>query len=153
LAAALELNKRGRDRRKIIFIISDGREYGSRASYKDVLKILLSSEITVYAMGVESSAIPIYRKLERVRLPRFGYDDILPKYANATGGEVFTEFTRAAIENSYGRTLADSRNRYTLGYATRVTPSSTYREIDVRVDLPSVKVAAKTGYYPLPRAR
>ena len=32
LRAALDLGKRDRARRKIIFIISDGREYGSRVS-------------------------------------------------------------------------------------------------------------------------
>ena len=34
VAAALDLRKRDRSRRKVIFIISDGREYRSNASYK-----------------------------------------------------------------------------------------------------------------------
>src|ERR1700756_3363091 len=37
LRAALDLSKRDRTRRKVIFVISDGRERGSRASYNDVL--------------------------------------------------------------------------------------------------------------------
>src|SRR5581483_2384903 len=63
LAAARELSKRDRTRRKIIFIISDGRELGSNASYSQVLKVLLSQEITVYAVAVGSSAIPGYGQL------------------------------------------------------------------------------------------
>src|SRR5581483_7147873 len=39
LRAALDLSKRPRGVRKVIFVITDGREYGSRASYKDVLKL------------------------------------------------------------------------------------------------------------------
>src|SRR5256885_9581348 len=43
LRAALDLSKRPKERRKVIFIISDGREYRSDASYRDVLKVLLSN--------------------------------------------------------------------------------------------------------------
>ena len=150
LRAALDLGKRDRARRKIIFIISDGREYGSKVSYSDVQKVLLSREITVYGISVESSAIPIYSKIEKLRLPHYGYSDILPKYAAATGGEVFTELNRDNIEVAYARATGDARNQYTLGYTTRATPSSAYRDIEVKVARSGLKVKAKTGYYPLP---
>jgi VWFA-related protein len=150
LRAALDLSKRDQARRKIIFVISDGREYGSRVSYSDVLKVLLSREVTVYAIGIESSAIPVYSKLQKLHLPHYGYGDILPKYASATGGEVFTELSRDNIEIAYARATGDARNQYTLGYTTRATPSSAYRDIEVRVNRPGLKITAKTGYYPLP---
>ena len=152
LAAARDLAKRDRSRRKVIFVISNGREWGSRASYKDVLKVLLANGILVYGIGVEEAAIPGYNKI-RFHLPKFGYTDLLPKYANATGGEVVNDYRRDSIEAAYVQSLGDARNLYTLGYTTRVTPSSTYRQIEVRVDLPNVKVFAKDGYYPLPPVR
>jgi len=152
LAAARELSKRDRTRRKIIFIISDGRELGSNASYSQVLKVLLSQEITVYAVAVGSSAIPGYGQLQRIRVPGMGYGDILPKYASATGGEVFTELSSDAIESAYARITGDARNQYTLGYTTRATPSSSYRQIEVRIHQPGLKVVARDGYYPLPPA-
>jgi VWFA-related protein len=154
LAAAVELSKRERTRRKIIFIISDGREYGSKASYSDTLKVLLSHGIQVYGVGVEGAAIPGYNKLTKLHLPRFGYSDILPKYANATGGEIFNQFSRDAIETTYARALGDARNQYTLGYLTKATPSSAYRQIEVRVRaVGKISVYAKDGYYPLPPSR
>jgi VWFA-related protein len=151
--AAMDLSKRQPTRRKVIFIISDGREYGSDASYSDTLKILLSHGIQVYGVGVEGAAIPGYNKLQKLHVPGFGYADILAKYANATGGEIFTEFSRNAIESAYARALGDARNQYTLGYITRLTPSSTHREIEVRVARPDVRVTAREGYYPLPPGR
>lgn len=160
LMAAVDLSKRDRTRRKIIFIISDGREFGSRASYADVLKVLLSNNITVYGVGVEGAAIPVYGKLQRLtHLPRFGYSDILPKYSNATGGEIFNELSSADIDRVYAAAFGEARNQYTLGYATRSTPSSKYRQIEVLVSRPGCKtsdvrpcvnVTAKDGYYPLP---
>lgn len=160
LAAAKDLAKRDRTRRKVIFIISDGREYGSTASYSDVLKVLLSNGIIVYAIGVEGAAIPVYGKLEqKIHLPKFGYGDILPKYANATGGEVFNELARSDIENAYARLTGDARNQYTVGYIAKVSASAKYRQIEVLVERPGCKssdlrpcvnVYAKDGYYPLP---
>ncbi len=152
LRAALDLSKRDKTRRKIIFVITDGREYRSTASYRDVLKVLLSNGIAVYGVAVESSAIPGYNKLERIHLPLFGYSDILPKYSSATAGEIFTDFSRTAIEGSYARVMNEARNEYTLGYVTRASLSNAYRQVEVRVALPDVKVYARDGYYPAPPA-
>ena len=153
LAAALDLNKREKSRRKIIFVISDGREYRSNASYKDVLKLLLTNGIAVYGIAVESSAIPGYNKIERLHLPHMGYSDILPKYASATAGEIYNDFSSSAMESTYARAIGDARNQYTVGYVTRATLSNAYRQIEVKVARPEVKVYAEDGYYPLPPRR
>jgi VWFA-related protein len=162
LLAAMDLGQREKSRRKIIFIISDGREYRSNASYSDVLKVLLSNGILVYGIGVEGSAIPGYKQIEKLHIPWQGYSNILPKYASATGGEILAEYSKDAIESAYQRAIGDARNQYTLGYATAATPSSTYREIEVRVGRPGCKssdlrpcvmVYSKAGYYPLPVSR
>ena len=157
VAAALDLSKRDRSRRKVIFVITDGREARSNASYRDTLKVLLSNGIMVYGAAVEGSAIPGYGQLQKLHVPlagsRLGYSDILPKYANATGGEIFSGFSRDAIETTYASALGEARNQYTLGYVTHATPSSTHREIEVRVSRPDLKVTAKEGYYPIGLAR
>jgi VWFA-related protein len=161
LKAALDLAKRDPTRRKVIFVLSDGREYRSNASYHDVLKVLLTNNIMVYGIGVGGSAIPGYKQVEKFHLPRFGYSDILPKYTNATGGEVFDELTRTGIEDAYLQAMGDARNQYTLGYATEAKASGSYRSIEVMVSKPScrssvrpcVSVFARDGYYPAPPAR
>src|SRR5258708_7873388 len=106
LLAARDLSKRDRTRRKIIFVISDGREQGSTASYADTLKVLLTQNIAVYAVGVEGAAIPIYDRLQRIHLPKtgalMGYSNILPKYVNATGGgTMYAELGAAGIHARY----------------------------------------------------
>jgi len=156
LMAARDLTKRDRSHRKIIFVISDGRELGSRASYADTLKVLLTQQITVYGVGLEGAAIPIYDKLQRIHLPKtralLGYSDILPKYVSATGGgSVYNELAAADIERAYTQAVGDARNQYTLGYSSKGIGG--YREIEVRVRRPNVKVVAKYGYYPLPTPR
>ncbi len=155
LKAAIELSHRDKTRRKIIFVISDGREYRSDASYRDVLRVLLSNNIIVYAVGM-GSGVPGYGTFSKLHLPRFGYTDILPKYVNATGGQVFNELTRNGIEDAYGEALGYARNQYTMGYVMSKTPSGAYRSIEILVDRPScrssirpcVNVYARDGYYP-----
>jgi VWFA-related protein len=155
LMAARDLSKRDRTRRKIIFVISDGRERRSTASYSDTLKVLLTQNIIVYAVGVESAAIPGYGTLQKLRVPKLGigYGNILPKYVSATGGgTVYTEMARAGIESAYARAIGDARNQYTLGYAPGKGIGG-YRQLEVRVRRPDVKVYARDGYYPLPVAK
>ncbi len=153
LAAANELGRRNPTRRKIIFVISDGREVGSAASYSDVLRVLLTRRISVYAVGVGGAGIPGYKQAQRIRLPGQGYGNILPKYAAATGGEVYEEFNQQAIESAYASLTAEARNQYTIGYMTKATAATSYRSVEVRVKRPDLKVIAKDGYYPLPPGR
>jgi VWFA-related protein len=157
VAAAMDLSKRDRSRRKVIFVISDGREARSNASYRDTMRVLLSNGIMVYGVALEGSAIPGYGQLQKLHVPltgsRLGYSDILPRYASATGGEIFSGFSRDAIETTYAGALGEARNQYTLGYVTHATPSNTHREIEVRVSRPDLKISAKEGYYPVGIAR
>ncbi|HET9837567.1 MAG TPA: VWA domain-containing protein, partial [Candidatus Angelobacter sp.] len=149
LRAAQDLARRDRTRRRIIFVISDGREQGSNASYDEVKRILQSNNIAVYGVGVDQASIPIYDKLNRVRLPGFGSGNILPRYVSDTGGNILAEFDRQGIEKAYAEIADTARNQYTLGYNTHAT-ANTYRTIDVRVLRPNLTVIAKPGYYPLP---
>lgn len=153
VAAALDLGRRKRDRRRVIFVISDGREDGSRASFSDALKVLLTRDIAVYAVAVDSAAIPGYGRLQRIKVPRYGYGNILPKYVNATAGQLYTEFSRQAIETAYAKLTSEARNQYTLGYSAKPSGSGAKREIEVRVRRPDVQVYAKEGYYPVPSTK
>lgn len=152
LRAALDLSKRDNRFRKVIFVVSDGRELGSQASYKEVLKLLMTRNIQVKAVLLGSSALPAFKQVERIHhLFLQGYSDILPKYTYATGGgRPYAELTRNAIEDAYQDVTSDARNQYTLGYIPRaVSGSSPYRSIEVIVHRPRLKVTAKDGYYPV----
>jgi VWFA-related protein len=152
LRAAQDLSKRDRSRRKIVFVVGDGRELGSVASFDEVRKVLLSNNIAVFGLGVDTAAIPVYDRLGRIRVPGFGTANILPRYADATGGTLAAEFDRQSIEAAYARITDSARNDYTLGYNSPATVSTAFRTIDVHVHRPGLTVYAKQGYYPLPPA-
>ncbi len=152
LRAAQDLARRDRTRRKVIFVISDGRELGSTADFDEVRRVLLTNNIAVYGLGVDTAALPIYDRLNRIRLVGFGYGNILQRYADATGGQTSAEFDQQSIEQAYSKITDAARNQYTLVYYAKSTVSSGYRVIDVRVHRANLVVTAKSGYYPLPPA-
>lgn len=149
LRAATDLSQRGRGRRKIIYVISDGKNQGSTASYKEVVRYLLTNQIAVNGTLVGDSALPVYGFLDRFHIPWQMADNLLPKYAGATGGILDAELSRNAIEASFARVAGQVRNQYTLGYYSHISVlDSRFRKIEVRVLLPNVTVVAKQGYYP-----
>jgi len=154
LRAANDLARRpGQARRRIVFVISDGRESGSTAHYDEVKRVLLARNIAVYGVGVDTAATPIYDKLNRIRIPGQGYGNILPKYVLDTAGTMSAEFSRDAIERAYGRITEVARNQYTLGFNTRVTAASNCRELVVNVHRPDLVVLSRPSYCPLPPAK
>jgi VWFA-related protein len=155
LRAALDLSKRPRERRKVIFVISDGREMGSQASYNGVRHLLQTRNIQVRAVIVDTGALPGFRQLERFHLPDQGRGNLLTKYVKATcGADPLAEISRNAIEDAYAEITSEARNQYTLGYnAQATTGNSAYRSIEVLVAKKGLKVAAKDGYFAVPTAR
>jgi VWFA-related protein len=148
-AAAKELSTRPPGRRRMIYVVSDGKEYGSKATYKDVLRYLQTNKIAVYGTLVGDSARWGEGRISRLHLPFQMYDNRLAGYVLATGGDLEAEGNLNGIEKSYAQLAEESRNQYTLVYASHEPLiDSKYRKIEVRVDRPNVEVIAKKGYYP-----
>jgi VWFA-related protein len=149
LAAAVETTRAAKGRRRIVYVISDGKEYGSKAKEKDVIKYLLTNKVAVWATLVGDSSIPGMGFLDRIHLPLTMRDDALPRYASTTAGQVDPEFRQGGIETSFRKITEEVRNQYTVGYYSREPMiDGKYRKIDVRVLRPNLTVIAKDGYYP-----
>ena len=149
LAAAKELSTRPKGRRRIIYVISDGKEYGSKATYKEVLRYLETNKIAVYGTLVGDSARWGEGYVSRVHLPFTMYDNILARYILATGGEPDAERGLDGIEKSYARIAEEARNQYTLGYYShQPVIDGKFRKIEVRLERTGMEVVAKQGYYP-----
>jgi len=138
-AAAQLLRTRDHDRRKIIFLVSDGVESrGNKYSYEDTVRMALSAEVTIYSIGVGASLT------DRIH-------NILKRLSSATGGDVFYASSRADLERFYSRIADQARNQYTLSYSPdhkdRVV---TFHTIEVRVKLGGLTVEARQGYFSAP---
>jgi len=139
-AAAQLLRNRERGRRKILFVLSDGNNSrNNTVSFSDTIKLLLSADISVYAIGVGDA------------LANRGAG-VLARYARATGGDALYAASRADLENLYARVAEQARNQYTLGYVPQKTDRTLdYHSIEVRVERPSLTLLARDGYYVPPK--
>ena len=149
LEAAKETTKAGKGRRRIVYVISDGKEAGSKAKTKDVIRYLQTNKISVYGTLVGDSSLPVIGFLDKIHLPLTMRDNILPQYTSETGGNLDAEFRQRGIEESFQNIFKEVRNQYTIGYYTHEPfIDGKYRTLDVRVMRPNLSVIAKKGYYP-----
>jgi VWFA-related protein len=149
LAAAQATTKAGPGRRRIVYVIGQGQEYGSQAKYKDVVRYLQANKVAVYATLVDDFKIPGTGFMDRIHLPFQMRDNILPAYAGATGGQIDAESRTPGIERSFAKIAEEVRTQYTVGYYTREPfIDGKYRKLEVKVLRPNLTVIAKDGYYP-----
>jgi VWFA-related protein len=134
-AAGEMLRARGRDRRKIICLISDGQNsHRNKWSYSQTIQLLLSSDISVYTITVGT----VLLKHEPGRMTH---------YANDTGGDAFFASKQADIERLYSVIDEQARNQYTLAYVPQNPGTGDYHTIEVRIERPGLRVSAREGYY------
>ncbi len=149
LAAGNALSTREKGRRRVIYVISDGKDARSKASVKEVIQYLQSNQETVYATMVGDAATWGLGYLDRVHLPLIPAENVLPRYTLATGGVLESEFSTNGIERSFARIAEEVRTQYTLGYYSHLPViDGKYRVLDVHVERPNLDVIAKRGYYP-----
>jgi VWFA-related protein len=151
LAAGKSLSTRPLGSRRIIYVISDGKESRSKANYREVVRYLEANQVAVYGTLVGDSATWGVGYLDKFKIPLLPLspDNILPRYAADTGGHLYSEFSTNGIERSFAELAVLARTQYTIGYYSKVSVTdSRYRVLDVRVKRPNLDVIAKKGYYP-----
>jgi len=153
LAAAKSTTKAAKGRRRIVYVISDGKEYGSKAKTKDVIKYLQTNKIEVVATLVGDSSVAGMGFIDTIHLPLMMRDNILPVFTKATGGEFYADYRSKGIETSFAKITEEARTQYTVWYNSRepITDDK-FRKIEVRVLRPNLQVIAKEGYYPAAQA-
>jgi VWFA-related protein len=151
LAAGKALSTRPQGSRRVIYVISDGKESRSKANYREVVQYLERNQIAVYGTLVGDSATWGIGYLDKFKIPLLPLspDNILPRYTNDTGGHLYSEFSTNGIERSFAELAVLARTQYTLGYYSHVpVTDGRYRSLEVTVKRPDLNVVAKKGYYP-----
>jgi VWFA-related protein len=135
-AAAEMLKGRGRDRRKTVFLISDGNNSRrNEHSFNQTIQLLLTADVSVYSISVGHALL----QHETARLE---------KYAQDTGGDAFFAGNAADLERLYSKVTEQARNQYILAFTPEEADrTKDYHTIEVRVRRPDLDVSAREGYY------
>lgn len=141
-ASAEMLKSRGRDRRKIIFLISDGGNSSHNShTFDETLHYLLSNDISVYSISVTRS-VPFGRKFLQRGLSE------LDKYAANTGGDTYFAAKQRDLNRLYSQVTEQARYQYTLTFSPHgVQTGKDYHSIEVRVLRPDLTIETRHGYY------
>jgi VWFA-related protein len=141
VASAVHLKNNTRVDRKVLLVITDGRDNASQETLQQATRRLQQENgPTVYAVGLLSD-----------ELQQSGID-ALQSFADTTGGVAF--FPKSLDEvNDITRTVArDIRTQYTIGYKPSIPrQDSAYRRILVTAQAPGYRkltVRTRSGYYP-----
>lgn len=149
LAAAKDLAKQPHDRRRIIYVVTDGKESGSKATQSEVIRYLLTNDISVYGTLVGDSSLWGIGYLDKLHLPLLPTNNIMPRYTVLTGGTLEAQFAENGIQKSFADITSSLRIQYTLGYYSHApTISEKRHSIEVDVEVPGLEVTAKQYYIP-----
>ena len=140
VASAVHLKNNPRIDRKVLLVVTDGRDNASQETLQQAARRLQQENgPTLYAVGLLSD-----------ELQQSGID-ALQSLADSTGGVAF--FPKGLDEvDDITRTVArDLRSQYTIGYKpTKPRENGGYRAIEVRAQAPGYRkltVRTRSGYY------
>ncbi len=120
--------------RKVIVVITDGMDHGSKESLDSALEMAQKADVTIYCIAVIGQ--------------EYGGEGIMEKLSRETGGRVIRANRDKDLAVAFQQIADELRTQYLLGY----TPIDTrhdgaYRKISVKVRDGQYKVQARRGYY------
>jgi len=125
----------GTSNKRVIVLIGDGLDRGSRTKFKDILAELQKSDITIYALQIPDRTGGAYRR------DRPKPTQVVQKLVEGTGGRVLP----LDKPSESAKIICDElrRNRYLLSYTPTAIPYSDARRLLV-VGNPGINVRYKT---------
>jgi VWFA-related protein len=157
--------------RKAIFVLSDGKDRGSKETLEEAIEAAQRANTAIYSLYFESSEPSFNRGFGHGggmgrggggypggggRHGGGGYPQeqrvdgkkVMQKMASETGGQFFEVTKKLPIDQVYASVEEELRNQYSLGYTP--SPADTdggYHRIELTVDQKDDTVQARDGYY------
>lgn len=127
--------------RKVIILVTDGVDEGSKETIEKALEMAQNADVIVYSVEVAD------RGFNYGMMGPDG-DSVLNRLSKETGGTVIRASKRNDLAEAFQEIANELRTQYLLGY----TPSNTardgaFRKIQVKVTDGGYKVQARRGYY------
>jgi len=141
--AGQALQARPQNRRRIIFIVSDGEVTGNvnKHNLSEVRDLLSRENVQLYSVNTEAN--PLDRKFS-----------VLDSLAKFTGGEQYSGLNTSSMERAFSRITEQARNQYVLGYISTNEPKGglqVLRTIEVKGRDTRWKITYRREYIQLPQ--
>jgi VWFA-related protein len=129
--------------RKVIVLITDGVDQGSKVSLNKALEAAQRADVIIYGIlfvdrGFYANSSGGF----------YGGGGVLDKLTEQTGGRVFEAGNDQELKMAFDEISRELRTLYNIGYSpANAAQDGSYRKIDVRVKAGGMKVQARKGYY------
>jgi VWFA-related protein len=132
---------KGQVGRKVIVLITDGVDQGSRLKIHDALLAAQQSDAIVYSIYYSDPRA--YSDYD------FGpTDSALKRMSEETGGRVFKVDRKHPLSDAFRQIEEEMRSQYAIGYTpTNPQKDGTFRRIEIKTSMKDAKVQARRGYY------
>jgi VWFA-related protein len=142
LAAADQL--RGQVGRKVLVLITDGEDQGSRYKISQAIEAAQKADAIIYGFWYVDRGF--YTSHGMV----FGgsSDSTLRQMSEDTGGHVFHIDRKLTLQDAFNELQEEMRSQYAIGYTpTNPAKDATFRKIEIKTGNKDWKVQARKGYY------
>ncbi len=130
--------------RKVIVVITDGVDVGSRITKARAIEAAQKADAIIYSIYY---ADPRYQQFGG------GFGD-LKDMAEETGGRVFRVRRKYPLERIFAEIQEEMRSQYSIGYTpTNPEKDGSFRKIEIRTKQKGLKVLHRKGYYAIPRSQ
>ena len=130
------------DGQKIMLLYTDGGDTRSELTFSDLLDLLKSSDVTVYAIGYLENQSSSARTQRQTQLQRM---------AQITGGQAFFPSSVKELDKIYEKIQREIAARYSLGYlSTDTRKDGAWRKVEIKLkrqDIKGAKLRTRTGYF------
>ena len=127
--------------RKVLVLFTDGDDTRSALNFPDLLKLVRSSRVTIYAIAFGTGPAGSMRSVR----PRA----VLEQLASMTGGQVFTPHGSRDLPSIYDRILEDLAAQFVVGYVSdNPARDGKFRKIKVTSRKPGLSIRHRSGYTP-----
>ena len=121
IVAGLDHLQEGQADKKVLILISDGRDNASKHDFVQVVQMAQTLHVPIYAVGLLDPSDADQRP------------DILKGLSRQTGGEAYSPSTPAGVVRVCQKIASNIRHSYTLGYTPTPDRQGGYRKIRVEV--------------------
>jgi VWFA-related protein len=144
LAASDQL--KGQVGRKVLVLITDGEDQGSRYNIKQAIEAAQRADAIVYGFYYVDRAF--YQRGQRGIVLGGESDSALRQMSEDTGGRVFHIERNHSLQDAFRDLQEEMRSQYAIGYTPiNSAKDGTFRKIEIRTNNKDWKVQARKGYY------
>ena len=131
--------------RKVIVLITDGVDEGSRLKLEDAVEAAQKADAVIYSIYYYDASAYGGRG---VFMMGGGGEGYLKKMSDDTGGHVFKVDRKNSLDMVFRQLQDEMRSQYAIGYTpTNDRKDGSFRKLDLKLADKNLKVQARKGYY------